>query len=177
MAIPYTNYPLLQPPIHQLPPALVPTDLLAAIEGWDARTAWPGTGVSAPGAGGYLNRSLLPSSISPLEGAGRMSQEGGIIGRASSVIPSKAGKGYDRHLTSVSMAKIAAETLESWLVTKGDSILQKMTIEESYMGGRNCSDAEHDSIVDRYSSALMTDTSDAHEMDVAAPRMQQSQTH
>ena len=80
MAIPY---PTMQPPLYQQrSPAPMPSDLLAAIGGgWDPWTAGPTHRVAAavpPSLGPFL-----PGRVSPLEGAGRMAQDGGVIGTSS----------------------------------------------------------------------------------------------
>ena len=97
MAIPY---PMLPTPMYQRQPALVPSDLLAAIEGWDPRSAWNPIDMSRGNMAGLSPGPLgpiAPNNISPLEGAGRMSQEGGVIGGGSFAMPSTAGRAPPLH--------------------------------------------------------------------------------
>ena len=88
MAIPY---PIMQPPLYQRPPALMPSDLLAAIDGWESGYTWGPADMGRLASGGTSRASLPPSSISPLEGAGRMAQDGGVIAAGSFDLPKPAG--------------------------------------------------------------------------------------
>ena len=99
MAMPF---PALQPPLHQRVPSLVPTDVLAAIEGWDAR--WSSAVNQRAAVAGFSSGSLLPVGISPLEGAGRMGQEGGVIGNGAFSFPSTAGEELWQNAWAVSLS-------------------------------------------------------------------------
>lgn len=76
--------------MYQRTPSLVPTDLLAAIEGWDPR--WTTAVNNRPGVAGLPAGPLLPVGFSPLEGAGRMGQDGGVIGSGNIPFPGNTGK-------------------------------------------------------------------------------------
>ena len=83
MAIPMQRYmmpPLMQQPSQQ--PLQNPMELLAAMEGWDPMRMYNMTHLPNP----------LGGEVGPLEGAGRMSQSGGVMGRTMPSRPQQAGR-------------------------------------------------------------------------------------
>ena len=83
MAIPMQRYmmpPLMQQPSQQ--PLQNPMELLAAMEGWDPMRMYNMTHLTNPMGG----------EVGPLEGAGRMSQSGGVMGRTMPPRPQQAGR-------------------------------------------------------------------------------------